>query len=73
LNRSTDLLGEQALSAVKVGHEVSVVASKSGSTLTAIRVADRNLRPSFDDRDDRRSPTPPSGSPTTSGTSSRSA
>jgi hypothetical protein len=74
LNSSTDLLGEQALSAVKVGHEVSVVGSKSGSTLTAIRVADRNLRPSFDDRQHRQSPTPPpSGSPTTSGTSSRSA
>jgi hypothetical protein len=74
LNSNTDLLGDQALSAVKVGHEVSVVATKSGSTLTAIRVADRNLRRSFEDRDDRQSPTPsPSGSPTTSGTSSRSA
>jgi hypothetical protein len=72
VNSSTDLLGDQSISAVKVGHQVSVVATKSGSTLTAIRLADRNLQPSFDDRDrdDRQSPTPsPSGSPTTSGTS----
>jgi hypothetical protein len=66
--------GGQGISAVKVGHEVTVVATKSGSTLTAIRVGDRTLRQQR--RDDRRdddgpgqqSPSP-SASPTTSGAS----
>jgi hypothetical protein len=74
LNGSTQLARGQALSAVKVGHQVTVVASKSGSRLTALRIGDRNLFVDRDgDRDDR-SPTPsPSGSPTTSGSSSRNA
>jgi hypothetical protein len=73
LNSSTRLAGGQALSAVKVGHQVTVVAGKSGRTLTALRVGDRNL---FMDRDrdgEDRAPTPPSGTPTTSGSSSRNA
>jgi hypothetical protein len=66
--------GGQALSAVKVGHEVVVVATRNGSTLTAIRVGDRTLRQQGRDerRDDdgpgQRSPAP-SASPTTSGAS----
>jgi hypothetical protein len=70
LNSSTRLAGGQSLSAVKVGHEVMVVASKSGDTLTALRVGDRNLVMDRDRDGDDGSPAPsPSGSPTTSGTS----
>ncbi|GAB3693060.1 hypothetical protein GCM10028814_33970 [Angustibacter aerolatus] len=58
VNASTTVMG-QKISAVKTGHTVMVVATKSGSTLTATRVADRELRPTGADR-----PTPPSGAPT---------
>jgi hypothetical protein len=64
--------GGQGISAVEVGHEVMVVATKNGSTLTAIRVGDRTLRQQGRDerRDDdgpgRQAPSP---SPTTSGAS----
>nr|WP_284288336.1 hypothetical protein [Angustibacter aerolatus] len=40
VNASTTVMG-QKISAVKTGHTVMVVATKSGSTLTATRVADR--------------------------------
>lgn len=74
LNGSTRVAGGQALSAVKAGHQVTVVASKSGDTLTALRLGDRNLFVGRDRDGDDRSPTPPpSGSPTTSGSSSRNA
>jgi hypothetical protein len=53
---------------------VTVVASKSGDTLTALRLGDRNLFVGRDRDGDDRSPTPPpSGSPTTPGSSSRNA
>jgi hypothetical protein len=67
VNSSTRLTGGQSVSAVKTGHVVAVVASKSGSTLTALRIGDRNLRPQWSDRDRRDRTTPsPSQSPSSS-------
>jgi hypothetical protein len=64
--------GAESISAVKVGHRVTVVATKNGSTLTAIRIGDVTLRQQ--NRDERRhdddSPAPsPSASPSASGAS----
>ena len=68
VSSSTRVARGQAISAVKTGHSVAVVASKSGSTLTAIRIGDRSLQPQGSD-DDRRGPESPTPSPTRSGSS----
>ena len=74
VNSSTRVAGTSGISAVKKDHEVFVVATKSGSTLTAIRVGDRTLREQRrPDDDDRRAPQSPTPSPSASTSGARGA
>jgi hypothetical protein len=68
VSSSTQLAGDTGgISAVKKDHQVTVVATKSGSTLTAIRVGDRTLRQQQrPDGDDRRGPQAPTPAPSAS-------
>ena len=71
VSSSTRLAGPTGgISAVKKGHEVAVVATKNGSTLTAIRVGDRTLREQQRPDDDRRTPRSPTPSPSGSASGS---
>jgi hypothetical protein len=74
VSSSTRLLpGSGGISAVKKDHQVVVVASKSGSTLTAIRVGDRTLRQQQRPDADDRAPRSPGPSPSTSTPGARDA
>src|SRR3954452_18742330 len=74
VNSSTRLAGVSGgISAVKKDHQVVVVASKSGSTLTAIRVGDRTLRAQQRPDDDDRAPQAPTPSPSRSTSGARGA